>query len=490
MDVHYLLIMELAWQRWNQPQYASQRDAFLRILEQAVYPDGAFPYLHTQNECFVYHRIDVACLARYWKLSGNPAALELLRKTVAYYPYNVEPAGMPEYYTDPCWKHYWAGGDAIGPGIIASLFGDAYNQQVADACAISAGYGRGREAAIAAECWKPVQAKPLPDHYVRYDRNIEGPRGRYGAWSFAGNGRNYGVGFQGKDTFVGAMITRPPKRRELPLDAALQVVTTEVRLNHSDDHWVGGRCHSARERLSTALGPDFGSLVVRYTVSRPQWHYQYDELLPWQGTQTWYLSKSRLVGLVSLEATADETKAAVHGRVRLGMKRTIEPIDPTTWRYGRLVVRIHEHNYARIVVKPSETTFQDPPDVRRSTEITLLDPQSVAAGERGTVRFPKGTHYWFLVEVRPDDVAPAESVERIAEGGLRGFCLREPGRRVVVLHNPTEQPIEASRPLGFRPGSTIVRYESHDGTGQPDHAEGQRLRLPAHGHVVLIADER
>ncbi|MCR4415784.1 MAG: hypothetical protein NUV77_25500, partial [Thermoguttaceae bacterium] len=403
MDVHYLLIMELAWQRWNEPRYAHERDAFLRILEQAVYPGGAFPYLHTQNECFVYHRIDVAYLARYWKLSGNPAALELLRKTIPYYPYNVEPAGMPEYYTDPCWKHYWTGGDAIGPGIIASLFGDAHNQQVADACAISEGYGRGHEAAIAAECWKPVQAKPLPDQYVFYDQNIEGPRGRYGAWSFAGNGRNYGVGFQGKDTFVGAMITRPPKRRELPLDAALQVVTTEVRLNHTDDHWTGGRCHSAQERLSTALGPDFGSLAVRYTVSRPQWHYRYDELLPWQGTQTWYLSKSRLVGLVSLEATADETKAAVHGRIRLGMKRALEPIDPKTWRYGRLVVRIHEHNYAGIVVKPSETTFQDPPDVRRSTEITLLDPQSVASGERGTVRFPKGTHYWFLVGPHLDE---------------------------------------------------------------------------------------
>ncbi len=488
MDVHYLLIMELAWQRWKDPRYAAERDAFLKILESALYPGGAFTYIHTQNECFVYHRIDVAYLARFWKLTGNPAALELLRKTIPYYPYNVEPAGMPEYYTDPCWKHYWGGGDAIGPGIIASLFDDPLNQQVADACAISEGYGRGHEAAIAAECWKPVAPKPLADQYVLYDANVEGPRGRFGAWSFAGNGRNYGVGFQGKDTFVGAMITRPPKRRELPLDSALQVVTAEVRLNHTENHWLGGRCHSARERLSTALGPDFGSLAVRYTVSRPQWHYQGDELLPWQGTQTWFLSKTRLVGLVSLEATADEARAAVHGRIRLGLKRAIEPLDATTWKYGRLVVRIHGHNYAKIAIKPSETTFQDPPDLKRSTEITLLDPQSVAAGERGTVRFKKGTRYWFLVEARPDDSPWAESVERIEEEGLVGFRFGEPGRRVVVLHNPTDKPIEVNRPLGFAAGSTILRYDGRDGKGTREKADGLRLRLEPHRHVVLAAE--
>lgn len=486
MDVHYVLIMELAHQRWKRAQYATERDAFLKILESAVYPDGAFTYLHTQNECFVYHGLTVAYLARYWLLSRDGRALELLRKTIPYYPYNVEPAGMPEYYTDPCWKHYWTGGDAIGPAIIASLFDDGLNQQVAETCAAIEGYGRGHLAAIAAECWKPVRAQPLPDRYVRFDANIQGPRGRYGAWSFAGNGRNYGTGYQGKDTFVGAMITQPAKRRQLPLDAALQVVTTEVRLNHTENHWNGGRCHSAQERLTTTVGPDFGALAVVYTVSRPHWHYRNDELFPWRGVQTWYLGRWRLVGRVSLEATADETRAAVHGRIRLGLRRTAEQVQPGTWRYGRMVIQLHRHNYAQVLLRPSETFYLDPPEVRNSTEITLIDPLSSAAGQRGTVTFPKGSRYWFLMEARPENAPAANHVRLIEESGAVGFCFDEPSRQVAVLHNPTADTVEARLPADWASGTQAWEYSKHDGRGEPLPPGQKTLRLAPYRHAVVV----
>lgn len=486
MDVHYLLIMELAHRLWKDPRYLKERDAFLGILEGAVYPMGAFTYVNTQNECYVYHQLDVVYLARLWQLTGEPRALALLKKTIPYYPYNVEPAGMPEYYTDACWKHYWGRGEAAGPAVIASLFDDPLNERVAETCGAIWGYERGHVAAIAAALYRPVASKPLPDHYVIFDENVQGPRGRYGPWSFAANGRNYGVGFQGKDTFVGCMLT-DAARRPLPLDAALQVVTAEVRLNHTDNHWLGGRCFSAREKLSTTLGPDFGSLAVRYAVSRPHWRFDKDDLLPWEGTQQWYLSRNRLVGLVVLEATADDTRAAVHGRIRLGLKRPLEPASNSTWKYGGLLVTVHGHNYARIVAKPSETTILDKPADYRSTEITLVDPVSVAAGERGEVRFPKGTRYWFLVEVRRDDpaVAPAERVERIDRGPLVGFSFSEPGRRVVLLHNPTEQTVEADLSEALFAGPNATIYREHDGKGASAASTGRKLLAPPHHHAVI-----
>ena len=463
---------------------------------------GAFAYIHLQNECHIYHQLDVAYLARFGKLSGDPAVWELLRKTIPYYPYNVEPAGMPEYYTDPSWKHYWAGGEAIGPGIIAGLFGDLRNQRVAETCAAIWGYGRGHVGAIAAEAWKPVAPQPLPDNYVIHDTNICGPRGRYGPWSFAGNGRNYGVGFQGKDTFVGCMLT-DPQRRPLPLDSAVQVVTAEVRLNRTENHWLGGRCFAAQERLSTALGPDFGSLAVRYTVIRPQWQYKQDETLPWEGVQTWYCSKSRLVGLVSLESTADDRRAAIHGRIRLGLKRTLEPAEvasgddlrratgsASSWNYGRMRVTIHAHNYAAVTSEPSETTVQDDPKSYRSTEITLRDPVSVAAGEHGEVTYKKGTRYWYLVEIRAGDSPPAENVQRIEEGGLVGFRFHELGRRVFVLHNPSEAAIDANLPLEIQPGIAATWYDTDDGKGRTVKSDRLKTRLEAHRHMVAIVEER
>jgi hypothetical protein len=506
MDVHYILIMERAHELWKDPQYAKERDAFVKLLESAVYPMGAFTYVNTQNECFVYHALDVLYAARYWKLSGDAKVLELLKKTAPYYPYNVEPAGMPEYYTDACWKHYWGGGDACGPSVIAALCNDPLNQRVAETCGAIWGYGRGHTGAIAAEFWKPIASKPLPDNYTIYDTNVQGPRGRYGNWSFAGNGRNYGVGFQGKDTFVGCMLT-DPERRPLPLDAALQVVTAEVRLSHTGNHWEGGRCYSAEEKLTTTLGEDFGSLAVRYKLSRPQWHYKYDELLPWEGTQVWYLSRNRLIGLVALEATADETRAAVHGRIRLGLQRELEPapeLGDNSWRYGRLVVRLHGHNYAKVVAKPSETTFQDSPSRYRSTEITLLDPVSVAAGEQGNVLFRKGTRYWFLVEAFPSENRPVEVVHLIDREPLVGFRFLEAGREVAVLHNPTDRAVETDLPLA-EAGTKLTIYEDQGegGWGKAKRApeagdpgaslrsapttQSRRVRLEPDRHLVIVA---
>jgi hypothetical protein len=483
MDVHHLLIMEQARRLWGEPKYTQERDTFFQMLQGAVYPMGAMTYINTQNECFVYHQLNVVFLTRYWKLSGDAKVLELLRKTIPFYPYNLEPAGVPEYYTDACWKHYWAGGDTAGPAVIAALFDDPLNQCAAEICGGIYGYGHGYIAAIAAELWKPLESKPMPDGYTLFDSNIQGPRGRYGAWSFAGNGRDYQAGYQGKDTLVGCMFT-DPARRPLPLDAVLQVVTAEVRLNHTDNHWRGGLCHSAQEQLTTTLGPDFGSLAVRYTVSKPNWNHKQDILYPWQGVQQWYLSKSRLVGLVALAATADETRAAVHGRIRLGLKREIQQVAPSCWKYGKLTVKVHDHNYAQIVTLPSETFYLDKPAAYRSTEITLKDPLSLQAGEKGNVTFKKGTRYYFLVEVFPEGSPQAEGVTRIEQGALGGFRFSEPGRQVIVLHNPTDTATDVDYPLG---GAAVkaTLYQDHEGKGRPHDGSRLRLRLEPHHHVVL-----
>jgi hypothetical protein len=482
MDVHHILIMELAHRLWGDPRYARECHAFVRILDGATYPMGAWTYINTQNECFVYHHLNVILSARYWQLSQNPATLAMLRRTIPFYPHNVEPAGMPEYYTDACWKHYWSGGGSAGPDTIAGLFNDPLNKQVADTCAAVWGYGGGHEGAIAAEFWKPIAARPLPDGYVMHDTNIDGPRGRYGTWSFAGNGRNYGVGYQGKDTFVGCMITDPP-RRPMPLDSALQIVTAEVRLTRDGNHWTGARSCSALEKLSTSLGPDFASLAVRYTVSKPNWHHKNDDLIPWDGMQQWYLSRRRLVGLVALEATADETRAGVYGRVRLGMSRAIEPRGEGNWRYGRMHVTIHAHNYARVETHPSETFYLDKPEKYKSTEITLVDPLSSLPGAKPAVRYAKGTRYWFLVEIRPEDSPAAEDVERVEQDGLFGFRFQEAGRRVLVLHNPGDRAVQTALPTGF---ASAAAYDRHEPSGR--RLSPGPLRIEPQRHVLLVTE--
>ena len=230
-----------------------------------------------------------------------------------------------------------------------------------------------------------------------------------------------------------------------------------------------------------------------------------------------------LIGLVALEATADETRAAVLGRVRLGLKRDLEPapeLGDNAWRYGRLVVKLHGHNYARVEIRPSETTFLEQPSRCRSTELTLLDPLSVAAGRAGpgTVRrtvaedgragwsgevlLKKGTRYWFLVEVFSSDNPPAQSVQcwpgsstATPSGGsaaglsgvwLVGFRFLDGDREAAVLFNPTDQAIETNLPLGGA-GTKWSIYEDHSGKGRPEGPGSRRVRLEPFRQIVAVA---
>ena len=57
--------MELAHRLWGDPAYARERDVFVEMLAASVYPMGAWPYINTQNECFVYHHHPLSGVGRF-----------------------------------------------------------------------------------------------------------------------------------------------------------------------------------------------------------------------------------------------------------------------------------------------------------------------------------------------------------------------------------------------------------------------------------------
>ena len=124
----------------------------------------------------------------------------------------------------------------------------------------------------AATLYRPeLKGEPLADNYLVYDRNVQGPRGRFGRWSFAGTTRFLGDGCQGKDTFVGGMVVDEPTRR-YPLNAALQVVTNQFRLQPRKPYegncrrWRECRYLSQEERNAVTLAADFATLAVPETT--------------------------------------------------------------------------------------------------------------------------------------------------------------------------------------------------------------------------------
>lgn len=486
MDVHYLLMMELAARMLGEDRYHQEAERFLRGTAECIYPGGAFTYHGHQNECYVYHQINVAHLARYWQLTGSKLAHELVVKSRPYYPYNVEPGGVPEYYTDCFWKHYWGGCSPIGPEIVAGVTGCPHNKRIANH-ELTFAKPNHYYAIYAATLYREIQDEPLPDGYIRYDRDVEGPRGRFGRFSFAGTARTFPSGHQGKDTFVGGMVADEPTRR-FPLNAALQVVTNQYRLSPGGQRWRTCRYLSQDEQNAVTIGEDFATLTTHYRIQNVAWGGR-STLTDWAGNQQWILTPHRLVGVLEIETLADQQAYSIHGRVRFGMRKEIERKDETFFKYGALLCRLHEHSYADVITEKSETFYIDPPEKFRSTEIVLRDARSIESGEKEPLTYAKGTRHFFTVEVLPYWSTVAESVTRMSsESGLRGLEICADGRRVLLVHNPTDSALAYEASPAWATGQlSLHRSGARSPAPQPLAAEDGRIRIeiPAHSHVVV-----
>ncbi len=493
MDVHYMLMLELASRMFDSPRYHEEAERFCKLTADVLYPDGAFSYHGFQNECYTYHQINVAHLARYWQLTGSELARDTVVKSRPYYPYNVEPGGVPEYYTDCFWKHYWSGISPLGPEIVAGMTGCPQNRRVAKD-ELQWEKPNSYYAIYAAALYRPdIEDEPLPDEFLIFDRNTEGPRGRFGRWSFGGTTRLFGEDQQGKDTFVGAMVVDEPTRR-YPLNAALQVVTNQYRLEPRKEdegncrRWRECRYLSQDEHNAVTIGKDFATLTTRYRIQNVAWGGK-STLTDWAGNQQWLLTPHRLVGVLEIEPLSDQEAYSIHGRIRFGLNKSIERKDATLFQYGALTCRLHEHNYTEVITEKSETFYIDKPEKFRSMEIVLRDKASVETGEQKPLAYAKGERQFFTVEVLPEWCTPADSVRRIATPeGLRGLEVRAGGHWLLLMHNTTDAPITLDTVLPWAEGPLSLHTSgSHAPAGKPlDAPEGRvQLDIPAHSHVVL-----
>ena len=313
------------------------------------------------------------------------------------------------------------------------------------------GYGGGLSAAYVAPWWKDIPPAEHKDNILLYDENVQGPRGRFGKFSFAGTTRTTPPGEIGKDTFVGCMIS-DRNAKGLPLDAALQVATVEFRLKADGKHWDSARYCSGHEWPSLIVAPDFASLCVRYRITRPAWGHGSSDT-PWEGMQQWFLCKDRLLGMLTIRAVQDNTCAGVWGRLRFGMLREIEAGESGVFRYGGLLAKIHAHDFAGIETAKSETLFLDPPEQFRSREILLKDEPS-ASRQQPPFSYKAGQQHYFIAEVLPRSSDAAKDVTAIREGSVLGFSSSQNGKRYVVLHNESETP--AMYPLKLASGTAEV----------------------------------
>jgi hypothetical protein len=280
------------------------------------------------------------------------------------------------------------------------------------------------------------------------------------------------------------------EEKQFPLDAALQVVTSQFRLQPDGLRWKTCRYLSANEENAVTVAKDFAALTTRYRIQNVDWGGK-STLTNWEGQQEWIQTPHHLIGTLSIRPLANEKAYSIHGRVRLGLKKDIERKDSTTFQYGGLLVRLHEHNYADIITEPSETFYTDPPEKFRSSEIILRDPASVRSGEKEPLVYPAGTEQFFTVEVLPADSRPAEQVRRRElSDGLRALEVTANGQWLMLIHNPRDAAVMATIAV---PAVGYVRC-FHAGSEPPvptitkPRAGRICCSVPAKSHIVLVIE--
>ncbi len=448
-----------------------------------LYPDGAFAYIDSQNECPGYHTAVVDMLKEYWLMSRSPVARELLVASRNYFPLTCAENKLEGFWTAPMWKHMWNGSGGRGAGTTFAFTRDPWNLALAGELSDL----------VNAHFYDPgAQARALPDDFMVFDRNIVGPRGKYARWTFATTARRIRDEHLGRMTYAGCMITNPVDSGRAKLNAALMAAYPRVQTRATSDK-VGGWQASAHLSHAEIVGITMGRTVGAVTAVHQLEGTSYGPSSwpsNWDGRQRWINLPDRVIGMIEvLPRDGAQSAYDVSIRLRLGYGRaghleekTIESLEDGSFVYGDLRVIIHETNLPIRRTQLSGVVRDTP---LKATEVVLQAPHG---GPEATepVQFDAGTVYFAVVEIRPVWIKTDASVVRRTQDALCALDVTVGNRQVILCHNIGAT--AAVRPTGDsqqRRSAAVSRGEEPVALQALPRAS--RLNVPARQHALILA---
>ncbi|MBF0442859.1 MAG: hypothetical protein HQK54_13215, partial [Oligoflexales bacterium] len=359
-DISYSEILLNAGLYLKNEAYIEKSNLLLKQTVESIYPDGAFPYIWNQNECVNYHGANIKAMSRIYAMTGNKMAYQGILQLKNFEVLSVEPGNIGEFYTAPAWKTMWNGVSGIDNAEpVASSTHNNYLRTMIDQ--YNAQKGANPSALAASFYDRSLAGKPLPDGYIVYDRNIEGPRGRYGYFSFGITGRKVqsnGNQDPGQQTLAGAMITEDAGQGR-QIDSILMAVYPKVHVQPTKtagtewDSWAYLRSSVLSATSVAKNSAAYGATMQLQT----QTVGPAAKVHPWRSLELWITLPDRIVGAVEVSPIQSAMASAVDGRIKLGYGRTGVNLAPSQlstiakgkeYRYGLMRVLIHENNFKRI----------------------------------------------------------------------------------------------------------------------------------------------
>ncbi len=424
-DVFYLYVMELAARWWKEEKYREAVTKTLDAIESQLLPDGGLRYIGPETECPVYHNVNLVWLARYLLLTGSERVRKLITSTLPYYPLTFSNEGFPESYTDCWWKHTWNDGSPTGPAIMAGITGDPQHAWLAQHLLERRGARPNYWTIVAGMTYRTgIVPQPLPDNWLRLDRNVGGPRGRFGTWYFAGV-----TGGGARDTFAGAMICEPD--REQPLNGAFLAANIEVA--------TGGEGPRDRTHLYLS-GPDDvtdvvmakngAALGVVYTLRKPYINSSMTPNVPpspWPATQVWLFTPQALVGLVEVTTTKKQTVAGINGELRFGPNAPLTRDAEGMFHCGALRIELLGHTFDKVNHGRARPGYN-----RKSTRQSAV----LLSVEGDAVTVMPDMRRWYAAAIAPETAPQITRFRRNEKNDHLGFTVMVGDARYGVTFDP------------------------------------------------------
>jgi hypothetical protein len=448
----------------NDPAYAQWTANAVKCMVRTLQPDGATNYTGYQNEGGMYHDPAINAMAWWWLFSGDLAARDFVIRSAPFYPL-VSHRFVCEEYTCPAQKHYYNGlrPSLPFPGYLAR---DPY---AVAACL------RNAKRHLDAFFYDPgLPVVQPPDNYTLFDRNIIGPRGRYGNLDFALSTRDFSYypgktnpvsrtpakGF-GVTTILGMRIMNPPEleasQRNWPMNAVAEYILNYVKIGKFEFN-KGELLES-----SVSMAHAAAAVSVKYMTSGRLGQNQNWGPVPFANIQAWIVNGERAVGLMRITATEAVKDARmstmfqfVSGRAPWGVRKELVSTGKWEHAYGDLRLRVLETSY-----KDFELNYVKGGMMGNDNMRALL--RFVEEPEVGDKRrdYAAGDSNWCLVELRPASSAPADSIKPLRAGpGLTAFTYTAAGKSYTLVHNPGAVPAAAN----FDMPPSFVAYSIHLGT--------------------------
>ncbi len=413
---------------------AEMKETSRQLLDRvgkSVLPDGGFHYIWNQNESVGYHDVIIEFLGRMWEISGEEEPLRILKATEWYGPVSAAP--IAEYWTAPSWKHTWNSElrGTAGGFQVASATGNPYVRGILNLPDV--GNLRGWTHSRAPIAWyrSDITPQTVPDRVLFPDRNIVGPRGRFGTFNYAATLRDLPTSEPGHATLVGAMTTTP----SFGLNAIVMGVGPRVLVGSNREEIRSWASITSGMTSSQVFSRRAAAFAASYQLARFG-SSQKGPTVPARGQQLWLALEDRLVGLLRIEPTEGDPTDSYEGVLRLGTGGTVSgpaqklrQTEDGHFAYGDMVVVSHGHNFAAI--ETAEVPFRIPR--YPITEIQW--------------RGGEGSPRWWVVEIRPSDAPPVRVDIGNPDSSAPGLLVAAGERTWVVVTNFGAEPARVELPL-------------------------------------------